>query len=117
MSASSLLEYIAEQLAPIGAIKTGRFFGGVGLKAGHIQFGMLMGGSLYFVVDDSTRPMYERAGSQCFSYATKKGAVQVRRYYEVPPELVEEAPALQALARESIRVAASSSKARKSRAV
>jgi DNA transformation protein len=116
MAISSFLDYIAEQLAPIGPIKAGRFFGGIGLKSGNAQFGMLMEGSLYFVVNDSTRPGYEKAGSQCFSYKTKKGTVQVRRYFEVPPEVIEEAPRLQALARESIQVAASTSKPRKSSA-
>ncbi len=116
MAISSFLDYIAEQLAPIGPIKAGRFFGGIGLKSGNAQFGMLMEGSLYFVVNDSTRPGYEKAGSQCFSYKTKKGTVQARRYFEVPPEVIEEAPRLQALAQESIQVAASSSKPRKSSA-
>ena len=114
MAVSSFLDYVAEQLAPIGPIKTGRFFGGIGLKLGNVQFGMLMEGSLYFVVNDSTRPGYEKAGSQCFSYKTKKDTVQVRRYFEFPPEVIEEAPNLQALARDSIQVAATSSKPRKS---
>jgi DNA transformation protein and related proteins len=105
MPTSSFLDFITEQLAPIGPIKTARFFGGIGLKSASVQFGMMMEGRLYFVVNDATRPAYEAAGSQCFSYTTKKGTVLVRRYFEVPPDIMEEAPRLQELARESIQAA------------
>ena len=113
MTATSLLDFITEQLAPIGPIKTVRFFGGIGLKSANVQFGMMMEGRLYFVVNDASRPAYEAAGSQCFSYTTKKGTVLVRRYFEVPPDIMEEAPRLQALARESIQAAGAPIKPKK----
>jgi len=69
---------------------------------------MLMGNSLYFVVDEVTRPKYEKLGSHCFSYQTKKGRVDVKRYYLVPANLIDDPEQLVALARESIGVASSS---------
>jgi DNA transformation protein len=99
------VEYLLEQLAPLRGAASKNFFGGVALVHGDTQFAMIMGSELYFVVDDLTRPIYERMGSDCFSYATKKGRVAVRKYYSVPAGLIEDQDQLVALARESIRVA------------
>jgi DNA transformation protein len=97
--------HVLDCLAPLGGVASGRFFGGRGLTAGGVQFGMIMSGRVYFVVDDETRPRYEALGSPCFSYSTTKGRVQVRRYHEVPGELLEERDRLVELAREAIAVA------------
>lgn len=89
MSASAeYTEYVLELLEPLGRVRTTRFFGGVGLSVGTAQFAMIMGNSLYVVVNDSTRPKYEKAGMAAFSYLTKKGRVQVRRYFELPEEIL-----------------------------
>jgi len=99
-------------LEPIGPVRTTRFFGGVGVLSGTVQFAMVMGNSLYFVVDDSTRPKYEQAGMAPFSYMTKKGRVQVRRYYELPEEILTDPKLLQVWANESKRIAAKDKKPR-----
>jgi DNA transformation protein len=99
------VDYLLEQLAPLRGAVSKNFFGGVALVHGDTQFAMVMGSELYFVVDDLTRPNYERMGSECFSYATKKGRVAVRKYYAVPAGLIEDEDQLVVLARESIRVA------------
>lgn len=107
MSAGSgdYIEFVKDQLGSLRGVSTSRFFGGTGLSSEGTQFAMIMGGSLYFVVDDRTRPKYERMGSSCFSYDTKKGRVAVGKYYAVPAELLEDQEQLVSLARESIRVA------------
>lgn len=99
------VNFIVELLSPIRTIRSGRFFGGIGLSTDGIQFAMLMGNSLYFVVDGVTRPRYEEMGSQCFWYTTKKGRVDVKKYYGVPAELLEDPARLVALAEESIQAA------------
>lgn len=106
MSASAeYTEYVLELLEPLGRVRTTRFFGGVGLSVGTAQFAMIMGNSLYFVVNDSTRPKYEKAGMTAFSYLTKKGRVQVRRYFELPEEILTDPQALKHWAEESIKLA------------
>jgi DNA transformation protein and related proteins len=112
---SDYVDFVKDQLASLQGVSIGRFFGGIGLSCEGTQFAMIMGSSLYFVVDDSTRPKYERMGSDCFSYSTKKGRVDVRKYYAVPVEVIEEEERLVALARESIRIAAVSKKSPTSR--
>ncbi|MGB7816637.1 MAG: TfoX/Sxy family protein [Methylotenera sp.] len=103
-------EYVLELLEPIGSVRTSRFFGGVGITYDAVQFAMMMGNSLYFVVDESTRRKYEQVGMQSFSYMTKKGRVQVRKYYELPEDVLTDHEQLRIWARESILVANKSKK-------
>jgi DNA transformation protein len=98
-------EYILELLEPIGSVQTGRFFGGVGISNGIAQFAMMMGNSLYFVVDKDTRTKYEQAGMQPFSYETKRGRVQVRRYFELPEDILEDPEQLRTWAHEAMHIA------------
>ncbi|MBI3898857.1 MAG: TfoX/Sxy family protein [Gammaproteobacteria bacterium] len=97
--------YVLDLLEPVLPVRTNRFFGGVGISSGPAQFAMIMKNSLYFVVDDTTRPTYERAGMGAFSYVTKKGRIQVRRYFELPEEILLDPVELLSWARESIRIA------------
>jgi DNA transformation protein and related proteins len=104
-TSSGYVEYILEQLGPLAGVTSGRFFGGTGLSVNSAQFAMVMGNSLYFAVDSATRPKYEQMGSSCFSYNTKNGRVQVKRYFQVPAEALEDQDTLVALATEAIQVA------------
>lgn len=97
--------YVLELMEPVIPPKTTRFFGGVGLTYNAVQFGMMIGNNLYFVVDDSTRVKYVQAGMEAFSYLTKKGRVQVRRYYELPEEILTDAVQLRVWMWEAINIA------------
>ena len=105
ISSGAYVEFVKDQLISLRGVSTGRFFGGMGLSSEGTQFAMIMGNALYFVVDDSTRLKYEKMGSNCFSYSTKKGRIDVRKYYAVPTEVMEQQEQLVALARESISIA------------
>lgn len=98
-------EYVLEQLQPIGPVRVSRFFGGVGLYREGVQFAMMIGNGLYFVVNDITRPRYEQAGMQAFSYPTKKGQIQVRRYFQLPQEILDDAQQLRLWANEATVIA------------
>jgi DNA transformation protein len=103
MSASTpFVEYVRDLLSPIGALTDGNFFGGHAFKYRQIQFAMIMGSTLYFRVNESTRQKYELQGSKPFSYSTKKGVVQVRKYYAVPADLLEDHEQLLAWAKQAI---------------
>lgn len=99
------VEFVLDQLTSLRGVKSGRFFGGIGLSLDGAQFAMIMGSSLYFVVDDATRGKYEKWGSSCFSYGTKKGRIEVRKYYTAPADMIEDREQLVELAQESIRIA------------
>ncbi len=99
------VEFISELLVPLGPLTSGRFFGGHAFKSGGVQFAMVMGNTLYFKVDDTTRPAFREAGSEAFSYATKKRRVMVESYYAAPETLLDDANELVAWARDAIAAA------------
>ncbi|SMC29835.1 DNA transformation protein [Andreprevotia lacus DSM 23236] len=106
MSASpEFVAYVREQLAALGPLADGKFFGGHAFKHGGTQFAMVMGNTLYFCVNDQTRSKYEQAGSEAFSYATKNGRVQVRKYFSAPAELFEDSAELLRWTNEAIAAA------------
>lgn len=104
MSASSeFVAYVRELLNPLGVMKEGRFFGGHAFKLDGNQFAMIMGNTLYFRVDDVSRPLYETHGMLPFSYATNRGRVLVKKYYGVPNDVLEDRDTLLRWAREAVR--------------
>jgi DNA transformation protein len=74
---------------------------------------MIMGNSLYFAVDENSRKKYEQAGIQPFSYMTKKGQVQVRKYFELPEDILTDPEQLRLWATESIQTATKTKKPNK----
>lgn len=104
-SSQDYIDFVTGQLAGLSGLAHGRFFGGVGLTAHGVQFAMMMGNALYFVVDDSTRPRYQAWGSECFWYTTRHGRVDVKKYYEVPGDLLDDPATLLPLAEEAVAVA------------
>src|SRR5262249_14095996 len=112
-SSSEFAAYVAEQLRPLGALAVERFFGGLSIKLDTILFAMIMDGALYFAVDDVLRAEYATIGSRCFSYDSKKGRVDVKRFYEVPADFLEDSERLVAFARRSLHAARQKAAARK----
>ncbi|MBI3713456.1 MAG: TfoX/Sxy family protein [Burkholderiales bacterium] len=94
---------LAYRLEPLGDIEVKRFFGGHALRYAGVQFAMVMKGSVYFHVDDSTRANYQKHQSQAFHYVSKTKDIIVQRYFEVPPAILESDAELMTWARESIR--------------
>lgn len=74
---------------------------------------MIMGNCLYFAVDDHSRKKYEQAGMQPFSYLTKRGRVQVRKYFELPEDVLTDSDQLRLWANEAMRVAGKTKKTKK----
>lgn len=106
MSANSeFINFVRELLVPLGEIKDGSFFGGFAFKQNDKQFAMIMGNTLYFCVDKNTRPKYETLGMTPFSYSTKKGRVNVKKYYSAPEDLFDDQERLVSWANEAIQAA------------
>jgi len=79
-------------------------FGGVGIYAGQLFFALLADDTLYFKVDDSNRPDFERLGMGPFQPYGEGG--EVMQYYQVPADLLEDLEALRPWADKAIAVAA-----------
>ncbi|MDX2060008.1 MAG: TfoX/Sxy family protein [Gemmatimonadales bacterium] len=85
---SSFKSFVVEQLGGERLIQARSMFGGIGLRVGELFFGLIDDDTLYFKVDDTTRPDYERLGSRAFD-PFKNGQV-MRGYYEVPGEVIDD---------------------------
>lgn len=104
-TSAEFVAFVREQLSPLGGLSDGTFFGGHALKQHGRQFAMVMGNTLYFCVDDATRPQFEQRGCKAFSYATKTKVVQVRKYFSVPPKLFDDPAQMLQWARHAIDAA------------
>ena len=82
-------------------------FGGHGLYSGGTFFGIIFRGRLYFRTEEGTRDAYLEHGMKPF----RPGATQkLGSYYEVPPEVLEDALALERWAGAAVRTRRGGSK-------
>ena len=104
----SVREFVLDQLGSLDGLRARAMFGGVGLYAGDVFFGIVAADVLYLKVDGSTRAEYEAAGSTPFKpYADGPSS---RSYYSVPVEVLESAPTLAEWARRAVTAARSTRK-------
>jgi DNA transformation protein and related proteins len=96
--------YIIEQLQALPQLSTRRMFGGLGLYSGAWFFALIDDDVLFFKVDDANRADYQARGMQGFRPFPDRPDVSLG-YFQVPPEVIEEAEDLARWARRSIEVA------------
>jgi DNA transformation protein and related proteins len=78
-------------------------FGGVGVYAGDLFFGLMDDDILYFKVDDSNRGRFEARGMGPFRPYGDDG--EVMQYYEVPADVLEDVDLLTSWVEASVAVA------------
>ncbi len=102
---TAFVDFVLDQLTDVDAVSARRMFGGTGLYAGEVFFGIIFFDTLYLKVNDSTRGAYERAGMKPFKpYADRPTTME---YYEVPAHVLEDREMLTKWARRAVSVAAS----------
>jgi DNA transformation protein len=84
-------EFALEQLGRVAPVTSRAMFGGVGVYSGGFFFALLDDDTLYLKVDDTNRPDFEAAGMGPFRPFEGAGAMQ---YYQLPPDLLEDAERL-----------------------
>ena len=95
---------VLEQLGRVVPDVRGRsMFGGVGIYSGGLFFALIDDDTLYFKVDDSTRPDFESRNMDPFRPYGPEG--EVMQYYCVPGEVLEDAEALDDWVQRAIAVA------------
>jgi DNA transformation protein and related proteins len=99
----SFVEFVLEQLDPVGGITSKRMFGGVGVYSGDLFFALLDNDVLFFKVDDSNRADFESAGMAPFQPYGPAG--EVMQYYQVPVSVLEHPDELAGWAAKAIAVA------------
>ena len=96
-------DFALDQLSGVDGLRAKAMFGGVGLYADDVFFGILAADVLFFKVDDTNRHEYETAGSSPFKpYADR---AMTMPYYNVPIAVLEDAVALGEWAARAVKVA------------
>ena len=99
----SYRDFVLEQMGRVTPVTGKSMFGGVGIYAQGQFFALIAEDRLYFKVDNTTRPDFERLGMEPFRPYGEDSAMG---YYEVPADAVEDATQLAAWMRKAIDVAA-----------
>jgi len=101
---SSFRTFVIEQLSRVlPEVRARSMFGGVGIYSGNVFFALIADDTLYFKVDDSTRPDFEVRGMSPFRPYGEDG--EVMGYYEMPHEFLEDPDALGPWAGKAVGVA------------
>lgn len=85
---SDLVDHCLELLAPLGAVRAKRMFGGHGIYCDDLFFALIAGERLYLKTDDLCRPAFAAAGCEPFVY-DMKGQAMTMSYWSVPAEAME----------------------------
>jgi DNA transformation protein len=93
---NGLLDQIIDLLASVGGISSKAMFGGHGVFHEGAMFGIIKGNGLFFKVNESNRPEYEKASSNQY---------KPMPYYQVPADVMDNHVTLLQWAQASIKVA------------
>ena len=98
-------EFIHDLFQPFGAVSVRRMFGGAGLFADGVMFGLVSGGQIYLKVDATTVPCFEREQCEPFEYSTKNGKRALTSYWRLSDRLYDDADELARWARRALAAA------------
>ena len=101
---SALLEHCLELLAPLGAVRARRMFGGHGLYCDDLFFALIASDRLFLKTDAVTQPAFAAAGGEPFVY-DNQGKPVVMSYWTAPPAAMESAAEMQPWARLALAAA------------
>src|SRR5215204_7232061 len=101
---SDFVAYVIEQFAALARVSSRRMFGGVGLYADGLFFGLIDDDTLYLKVDDTNREDYEARGCKPFCPFPDKSEVSMN-YFDVPADLLDDDEALCRWGKKSLAVA------------
>lgn len=88
--ADEFAAFCCELLASAGAMRAKRMFGGHGVYADGLMIGLVAQEVLYLKIDAATRPQFEAAGCQPFTYDPGNGHKPMQMsYWTVPSEAME----------------------------
>lgn len=104
MASPELVRHCCELIAPLGAVRTRRMFGGHGFYVDDLFIALIAGDRLYLKVDAQTRPLFEAAGCEPFVYDAAGKSVSLG-YFSAPEEAMESPPLMQPWARHALSAA------------
>ena len=100
---TALVDHCLELLAPLGAVRARRMFGGHGLYCDDLFFA-LIADRLYLKADALSQPAFVAAGCEPFIYNARSQAVSMG-YWSVPADAMESPALMQPWARQALAAA------------
>jgi DNA transformation protein len=100
----SFLAHAQELLSSVSGLTTRPMFGGYGLYADGLIFGLLDDDAIYFKTDDESRPAFMAAKCRQWVYPSPKGPMPTANYAP-PPAALEDAEAMAKWAKLGIETA------------
>ncbi len=100
-------DFIRELFAPFRPVAVKRMFGGIGLYAEGVMFGLVFDGVIYLRVDETSIPAFAREGSAPFVYPLAKNHVgrPSRHFWRLPERLYDDPDELAAWAGRALAIA------------
>jgi DNA transformation protein and related proteins len=100
-------DFIRELFAPFRPVAVKRMFGGTGLYAGGLMFGLEFDGVIYLRVDAASIPDFEREGSAPFVYplAKRRPGHASQHFWRLPERLYDDPDELAVWARRALAIA------------
>jgi len=86
------IEFLVEQMAPLGDITSRAMFGGHCLYCDGVVFALVGSGAMFLKADDVNRPAFEGRGLKPFKPFEDQDVLM--SYYEAPPEIFEDSDAM-----------------------
>jgi len=105
-------DFVLDLLRPLRPTAR-RMFGGFGIMRDGVMFALLSDDTMYFRVNERSRPKFEAESCAPFTYRRAGREVAIASYYAVPDRLFDEHDALLKWAREAIEAALSAPRRRK----
>jgi DNA transformation protein len=112
---SEFVDYLVEQLAPLGDVSAKSMFGGWGIYCGGRMFALVAQDTLYIKVDDANRGEFERENLRPFRYERREKGEAVMDYYEPPAAALDDREILCTWAQKGVDAAARAAAKKKPR--
>lgn len=87
------VDYLLDQLAPLGEVRARAMFGGYGIYLERVMFGLVADDAFYLKIDTVSRPTFEAAGSEPFVYH-KNGKPMTMSYWLLPENAADNPEAM-----------------------
>jgi len=105
-------DHIRELFAAFGPVQVRRMFGGAGLYADGVMFGLVSDGLIHLKADAATVLRFEAEDCRPFDYGTRAGRRAVMSYWRIPDRLYDDPDALAQWARQALEAAQRAGKRR-----
>jgi DNA transformation protein and related proteins len=93
-ASSALLDYLLDQLGSLGQARGRAMFGGHGLYLDGLFIGIIDDETLYLKADEASRPDFEAAGMEPFTYASRGRRIALS-FWQAPADVIEDPLELQ----------------------